>query len=70
MKFFWSRAVIFLQKIENNLVREVWKMKKIFKKIIEYYRLSKNNTLFDCFPTDITEEELEEVRKILSQCKK
>lgn len=45
-------------------------MKKIFKKIIEYYRLSKNNTLFDCFPTDITEEELEEVRKILSQCKK
>ena len=45
-------------------------MKKFFKKIIEYYRLSKNTSFFDCFPTDVTEEELAEIKKIISECVK
>ena len=44
-------------------------MKKIFKKLKKYFDIS-NNDLFVCFPSDATEEEIAEIKKLISEFKK
>lgn len=43
-------------------------MKKIFKKLKKYFDIS--NNLFVCFPSDATEEEIAEIKKLISEYKK